>query len=273
MRWVMCQSTAMTSRRKAQNCPPPRLRSPARQGCGTPAAAMTADGSGCRGRSCCGCGGGFAGVDNSHCKIFPIAILRRGARNLVFGRGTAGARVMILEDAPGRAEDLQGLPFAGPTGQLLDKMCAAIGLNWARGGLYSLGHSLASAARPRGQRGGNRNDAAVLASSYHLSRATGCHLHGQHQLSGDFGQRRPEQAAWCMARGICAAGLADGASAGLAAPACAEETGMARFVDAQSLAQQAIRRRHEMTDAPTKNDFVAVRIAVLTVSDSRSLKR
>jgi DNA polymerase len=37
---------------------------------------------------------------------------------------------MILEGAPGRAEDLQGLPFAGPTGQLLDKMCAAIGLNW-----------------------------------------------------------------------------------------------------------------------------------------------
>jgi DNA polymerase len=82
----------------------------------------------------------------SHCD------LRRGARNLVFGGGTAGARVMILEDAPGRAEDLQGLPFAGPTGQLLDKMCAAIGSELARGGLYSLGHSLASAARPRSQR-------------------------------------------------------------------------------------------------------------------------
>ena len=60
----------------------------------------------------------------SHCD------LRRGARNLVFGRGTPGARVMILEDAPGRAEDMEGLPFAGPAGQLLDKMCAAIGLHW-----------------------------------------------------------------------------------------------------------------------------------------------
>jgi len=39
--------------------------------------------------------------------------------------------VMILEDAPGRAEDLQGLPFAGPAGQLLDKMFVAIGLNRA----------------------------------------------------------------------------------------------------------------------------------------------
>jgi len=62
---------------------------------------------------------------------FPHCDLRRGARNLVFGRGTAGARVMILEDAPGRAEDLQGLPFAGPAGQLLGKMCAAIGLDRA----------------------------------------------------------------------------------------------------------------------------------------------
>jgi DNA polymerase len=61
---------------------------------------------------------------------FSFCDLRRGARNLVFGGGNAGARVMVLEDAPGRAEDLQGLPFAGPTGQLLDKMCAAIGLSW-----------------------------------------------------------------------------------------------------------------------------------------------
>lgn len=36
-----------------------------------------------------------------------------------------------MEDAPGRAEDLQGLPFAGPAGQLLGKMCAAIGLDRA----------------------------------------------------------------------------------------------------------------------------------------------
>ena len=62
---------------------------------------------------------------------FPHCDLRRGARNLVFGGGAAGARVMILEDAPGRAEDLQGLPFAGPAGQLLDKMFVAIGFNRA----------------------------------------------------------------------------------------------------------------------------------------------
>ena len=62
---------------------------------------------------------------------FSFCDLRRGARNLVFGGGNAGARVMVLEDAPGRAEDLQGLPFAGPAGQLLGRMCAAIGLDRA----------------------------------------------------------------------------------------------------------------------------------------------
>jgi len=64
-------------------------------------------------------------------KDFPHCDLRRGARNLVFSDGTVGARVMILGEAPGREEDLQGVPFVGPTGLLLDKMLAAIGLNRA----------------------------------------------------------------------------------------------------------------------------------------------
>ena len=38
---------------------------------------------------------------------------------------------MILGEAPGREEDLQGVPFVGPAGLLLDKMLAAIGLNRA----------------------------------------------------------------------------------------------------------------------------------------------
>jgi uracil-DNA glycosylase family 4 len=64
-------------------------------------------------------------------KNFPHCDLRRGARNLVFSDGTVGARVMILGEAPGREEDLQGVPFVGPAGLLLDKMLAAIGLNRA----------------------------------------------------------------------------------------------------------------------------------------------
>jgi DNA polymerase len=54
--------------------------------------------------------------------------LRRGARNLVFSDGNPAARVMIIGEAPGRDEDMQGKPFVGRAGQLLDRMLAAIGL-------------------------------------------------------------------------------------------------------------------------------------------------
>lgn len=60
---------------------------------------------------------------------FEHCELRRGARNLVFADGLAGARVMIVGEGPGREEDLKGLPFVGPAGQMLDRMFAAIGLS------------------------------------------------------------------------------------------------------------------------------------------------
>jgi len=55
--------------------------------------------------------------------------LRRGARNCVFSDGLPGARVMIVGEAPGREEDIQGKPFVGRSGHLLDRMMAAIGLD------------------------------------------------------------------------------------------------------------------------------------------------
>jgi DNA polymerase len=58
-----------------------------------------------------------------HCEI------KRGARNLVFADGMAGARVLVLGDAPGVEEDKQGRPFVGRVGQLLDQMFGAIGLS------------------------------------------------------------------------------------------------------------------------------------------------
>ena len=54
--------------------------------------------------------------------------LKRGARNTVFADGRPGARVMIIGEAPGRDEDVQGLPFVGRAGRLLDRMFAAIDL-------------------------------------------------------------------------------------------------------------------------------------------------
>jgi DNA polymerase len=55
--------------------------------------------------------------------------LKQTARRLVFADGAPGARLMFVGEAPGRDEDEQGLPFVGRSGQLLDRMLAAIGLD------------------------------------------------------------------------------------------------------------------------------------------------
>jgi uracil-DNA glycosylase family 4 len=60
--------------------------------------------------------------------------LKRTAKNLCFARGSTTARLMLIGEAPGRDEDLQGKPFVGRAGQLLDRMLAAIGLD--EGSIY-----------------------------------------------------------------------------------------------------------------------------------------
>lgn len=55
--------------------------------------------------------------------------LRLTATQLVFADGNPEGRVMFVGEAPGRDEDIQGLPFVGRSGQLLDRMLAAIGLD------------------------------------------------------------------------------------------------------------------------------------------------
>lgn len=47
---------------------------------------------------------------------------------LVWGEGDLEARIVFVGEAPGEEEDRQGRPFVGRSGQLLDKMIAAIGL-------------------------------------------------------------------------------------------------------------------------------------------------
>ena len=54
--------------------------------------------------------------------------LKPGARQAVFSRGRPDAPLMIIGEAPGGDEDLQGAPFVGRAGQLLDRMLAAAGL-------------------------------------------------------------------------------------------------------------------------------------------------
>lgn len=64
-------------------------------------------------------------------RAFDGCGLKATAKNLCFYRGSERARLMIVGEAPGREEDLEGRPFVGPAGQLLDKMLAAIGLGEA----------------------------------------------------------------------------------------------------------------------------------------------
>jgi len=60
---------------------------------------------------------------------FEGCALKRTAKSLCFARGSSGARLMLIGEAPGRDEDLQGKPFVGRAGQLLDLMLTAIGLS------------------------------------------------------------------------------------------------------------------------------------------------
>jgi len=48
--------------------------------------------------------------------------------NVVFGDGSARAQVMFIGEGPGRNEDLQGVPFVGAAGQLLNQLLSEIGL-------------------------------------------------------------------------------------------------------------------------------------------------
>jgi len=60
---------------------------------------------------------------------FEGCALRTTATRLVFADGNPQARLMFVGEAPGRDEDIEGLPFVGRSGKLLDRMIAAIGLD------------------------------------------------------------------------------------------------------------------------------------------------
>jgi uracil-DNA glycosylase family 4 len=60
---------------------------------------------------------------------FDGCALKSTATRLVFADGNPRARIMFVGEAPGREEDIEGLPFVGRSGKLLDRMMAAIGLD------------------------------------------------------------------------------------------------------------------------------------------------
>jgi uracil-DNA glycosylase family 4 len=55
--------------------------------------------------------------------------LARTRTHLVFGEGSPRAALMFIGEGPGEEEDLQGLPFVGAAGQLLNNLLSKLGLN------------------------------------------------------------------------------------------------------------------------------------------------
>lgn len=55
--------------------------------------------------------------------------LSRTRKNVVFGVGAKDSKILFVGEGPGEQEDLQGIPFVGPAGKLLDDMLSIIDLN------------------------------------------------------------------------------------------------------------------------------------------------
>ncbi|MCI5691262.1 MAG: uracil-DNA glycosylase [Clostridiales bacterium] len=60
------------------------------------------------------------------CQNCPLAETRT---NVVFGTGNRQADILFIGEGPGEQEDLQGVPFVGPAGKLLDRMLSVVDLS------------------------------------------------------------------------------------------------------------------------------------------------
>ena len=62
-------------------------------------------------------------------KLIKNCELKKSATNIVFGDGNINSKIMIIGEGPGAQEDIEGKPFVGRAGKLLDKMLSSIQLN------------------------------------------------------------------------------------------------------------------------------------------------
>jgi DNA polymerase len=76
--------------------------------------------------------------------------LYKNATQVVFGKGPANARLMLIGEQPGDQEDLQGAPFVGPAGEVLDRALAEAGI--ARSEIYVTNVVKHFKWEPRGKR-------------------------------------------------------------------------------------------------------------------------
>ena len=62
------------------------------------------------------------------CKNCTKCKLCSNRKNVVIGKGNKNANIMLIGEGPGADEDVQGIPFVGKAGQLMDKAFQAIGI-------------------------------------------------------------------------------------------------------------------------------------------------
>ncbi|MFW8636281.1 UdgX family uracil-DNA binding protein [Cribrihabitans pelagius] len=126
--------------------------------------------------------------------------LHRSATQAVPGQGPANARLMIVGEQPGDQEDLSGLPFTGPSGELLDQVAASAGLD--RKAAYVTNAVKHFKFKPRGKRRlHQRPDASEVA-------------HCKWWLEAELAQVQPRLA---LALGATAAGALLGEGGGVTA--------------------------------------------------------
>jgi uracil-DNA glycosylase len=65
-------------------------------------------------------------ADAAGCQLCGLSA---GRTQVVYGRGSASAELVVVGEAPGAEEDRQGLPFVGPAGRLLDLLLLSVGFD------------------------------------------------------------------------------------------------------------------------------------------------
>lgn len=68
-------------------------------------------------------------MDPTHIQLVKETEIYKNCTNIVIGKGNPQADILFVGEAPGRNEDLQGLPFVGAAGKNLDKMLENVGLS------------------------------------------------------------------------------------------------------------------------------------------------
>lgn len=94
--------------------------------------------------------------------------LCQGRKNTVFGTGSPQADWFLVGEAPGEKEDLQGEPFVGAAGQLLDNMLRAVGLS--RNGEGAQGVFISNALKCRPPANRNPQPAEMAQCAPYLAR-------------------------------------------------------------------------------------------------------